>query len=255
MINSETLLSSYWKKKNWIWNRTSPNQAPSILTQAPCSSFFKWIFTGWARISHTEPHRLKVKVCVLKAECFCSWVKIIPEMKWEGGGYSVTLWPSVRSITYWKRWLPGEAGVEGAAWMEISKYVLGGACSEHNSRCFPTTWRPEKQEMNVILCGTWGLLAYGEFCSPDNLSRLNHGRDLGRTVTEVTVLLGVCFLLFCRWCWQSWLLVLPVSRRIKALPRKQEEFFKNYTKLGTFLAALWLGLSTATAAGMGSIPG
>lgn len=81
--------------------------------------------------------------------------------------------------------------------MEISKYVLG-ACSEHNSRCFPTTWRPEKQEMNVILCGTWGLLAYGEFCSPDNLSRLNHGRDLGRTVTEVTVLLGVCFLLFCR---------------------------------------------------------
>ena len=50
----------------------------------------------------------------------------------------------------------------------------------------------------MILCGTWGLLAYGEFCSPDNLNRLNHGRDPGRTVTEVTVLLGVCFLLFCR---------------------------------------------------------
>ena len=105
-------------------------------------------------------------------------------MKWEGGGYSVTLWPSVDSITYWKRWLPGEAGVEGAAWMEISKYVLG-ACSEHNSRCFPTTWRPENQETNVILCGTWWLLAYGEFCSLDNLNCLNYGRDPGRRSQNV----------------------------------------------------------------------
>lgn len=97
----------------------------------------------------------------------------------------VTLWLSVGSIAYWKRGLPGEAGVEGAAWMEISKYVLG-AFSEHKSRCFPITWRPEKQEMNVIPGGTWGLLAYGELCSLDDLNHLNYGRDLGRTVTEVT---------------------------------------------------------------------
>lgn len=38
--------------------------------------------------------------------------------------------------------------------MEISRYVLG-ACSEHDGRCFPTTLRPEKEEVNVILCGIW----------------------------------------------------------------------------------------------------
>ena len=44
----------------------------------------------------------------------------------------------------------------------------------------------KKQETNVIPGGTWGLLAYGELCSLDDLNRLNYGRDLGRTVTEVT---------------------------------------------------------------------
>ena len=162
-------------------------------------------------------------------------------MKWEGGGDSVTLWPSVGSITHWKRWLPGEAGVEGAAWMGISKYVLG-ACSEHNSRCFPTTWRPEKKKMNVIPCGIWGLLALGEFCSPDNLNRLNYGRDLGRTVTEVkeccwvsasSYFVGDADRVGCLFSWD-----LTESKHCRESKRN---FLKNHTKLGTSLAVLWLG--------------
>lgn len=176
-------------------------------------------------------------------------------MKWEGGGNSVTLWPSIESITYWKRGLPGESGVEGAAWMEISKYVLG-ACSEHNSRCFPITWRPEKtgnecdSGRHMGTAGLWGALLSGRPQPSELWQRPGQNCHRGHRM-----LLGVCFLLFCQWCWQSWLFVLPVSCRIKALPRKQEEFFKNYTKLGTFLAAVWLGLPTAPAAVIGSIPG
>lgn len=142
---------------------------------------------GWVWYSHTESHRLKVKLCVLKMECFLflkenySW----DEMRGRARAGAV-LSPSCLMLgtspvgrcgclkrQVLRSSLDGNfqicaGGLLRAWWQVLSNYI---EARKRGSEC-DSVW-------------LWWLLAYGEFCCLGNLNHLSYDRDPGRTVTEV----------------------------------------------------------------------
>lgn len=102
--------------------------------------------------------------------CLRNGLLLIPAMKWQGVGQAGWSHHPVAQ---------GRAGVAG----QLAHSMLW-SCSVYSACCFPTTLRPEKAEMNLILSGIWWLLARGEFCCLSSHTHLNYGEDPGRRLSS-----------------------------------------------------------------------